>query len=43
MSNKDKIAILGSAFLLLAIVVAGGYALSRVYHYNEPKILRANH
>ena len=33
----------GFILLLLAIVASGAYALSRVYHYNEPKVSRADH
>jgi hypothetical protein len=36
MSRNDKIAILGSALLLLAIIAAGGLGLSKAYRYNEP-------
>ncbi len=36
MSRNDKIAILGSVLLLLAILTAGGFGLSKAYHYNEP-------
>lgn len=36
MSRNDKIAIVGSALLLLAILAAGGFGLSMAYHYNEP-------
>jgi len=36
LSKNDKIAIVGSVLLLLAILTAGGFALSMAYHYNEP-------
>jgi hypothetical protein len=36
LSKNDKIAILGSVVLLLAILTAGGFGLSMAYHYNEP-------
>jgi hypothetical protein len=36
LSKNDKIAILGSALLLLAILTAGGFGLSKAYRYNEP-------
>jgi hypothetical protein len=36
LSRNDKIAIVGSALLLLAILAAGGFGLSMAYHYNEP-------
>ena len=36
MSKNDKIAIVGSVLLLLAILTAGGLGLSMAYHYNEP-------
>jgi hypothetical protein len=36
LSRNDKIAILGSVLLLLAILTAGGFGLSKAYHYNEP-------
>ena len=36
MSKNDKIAILGSVVLLLAILTAGGFGLSKAYRYNEP-------
>jgi len=36
LSRNDKIAILGSVLLLLAILTAGGLGLSMAYHYNEP-------
>jgi hypothetical protein len=35
MSRNDKITILGSALLLLAILTAGGLGLSKAYRYNE--------
>ncbi len=35
-SRNDKIAILGSVLLLLAILTAGGLGLRKAYHYNEP-------
>ena len=36
LSRNDKIAILGSVMLLLAIIAAGGLGLSKAYRYNEP-------
>lgn len=36
LSRNDKIAILGSVLLLLAILTAGGLGLSKAYRYNEP-------
>jgi hypothetical protein len=36
LSRNDKIAILGSVLLLLAILTVGGFGLSMAYHYNEP-------
>ena len=36
MSKNDKIAIFGSVLLLLAILTAGGFGLSKAYRYNEP-------
>jgi hypothetical protein len=36
MSRNDKIAIICSVLLLLAILAAGAYGLSSVYYYDEP-------
>jgi hypothetical protein len=36
MSRRDKFAIFWSAGLLLTVLAAGGYGLSKAYHYNEP-------
>ncbi|MEH2565947.1 hypothetical protein [Bradyrhizobium sp. AZCC 2289] len=35
MSKRDKIAVLGSALLLLAILTAGAVGLFKAYRYNE--------
>jgi hypothetical protein len=35
MTNRDKIAVLGSGLLLLAILTAGAVGLLRAYRYNE--------
>jgi hypothetical protein len=35
MSNRDKIAVLGSGLLLLAILTAGAVGLFKAYRYNE--------
>jgi hypothetical protein len=35
MSKRDKIAVLGSGLLLLAILTAGAVGLLRAYRYNE--------
>jgi hypothetical protein len=35
MSKRDKIAVLGSGLLLLAILTAGAVGLFKAYHYNE--------
>ena len=35
MGKRDKMAVLGSALLLLAILAAGAYGLSRAYQYGE--------
>lgn len=36
MSRTDKLAIIGSALLLVAIIAAGGFGLRAAYHYHEP-------
>jgi hypothetical protein len=36
MSKRDKLTLLYSTLLLFAILAAGGYGLSRAYHYSEP-------
>ena len=36
MSRTDKLAIVCSVLLLVAIMAAGGYALRAAYHYHEP-------
>jgi hypothetical protein len=35
MDRRDKIAVICSALLLLAILTAGAYGLSRAYQYGE--------
>ena len=35
MTNRDKIAVLGSGLLLLAILTAGAVGLFKAYRYNE--------
>jgi hypothetical protein len=35
MGRRDKIAVLGSVLLLIAILGAGAYGLSRAYQYGE--------
>ena len=42
MGKRDKIAVLGSALLLLAILAAGAYGLSRAYQYGETPMRGTN-
>ena len=41
-NKRDKIAILWSALLLLAIAAAGIYGLSRTYQYDEPPLPKSD-
>jgi hypothetical protein len=37
-SRSDRVSIICSTLLLLAILAAGGYGLSKAYYYDEPSV-----
>jgi hypothetical protein len=42
MGTRDKIAVICSSLLLLAILAAGAYGLSRAYQYGETPMRTSN-